>query len=71
MCLCVDYRLLNMIVIKNKYLMLVIEDLLDELHGAVIFSKLAVWVDKRPGYISEPNEQHIQPFHPQVHISVL
>jgi hypothetical protein len=38
--LCVDYHVLNEITIKNKYPLPRIDDLLDQLHGACVFSKI-------------------------------
>jgi hypothetical protein len=44
--LCVDYRKLNEVTIKNKYPLSKIEDLFDQLNGARVFSK----IDLRTGY---------------------
>jgi hypothetical protein len=44
--MCVDYRSLNEVTIKNKYLLPRIEDLFDQMRGAIVFSK----IDLRSGY---------------------
>jgi hypothetical protein len=44
--MCVDYRSLNEVTIKNKYPLLRTEDLFDQMKGASVFSK----IDLRSGY---------------------
>jgi hypothetical protein len=44
--LCVDYRSLNEVTIKNKYPLPWIEDLFDQMRGATVFLK----IDLRLGY---------------------
>jgi len=38
--LCIDYRELNRVTVKNKYLLLYIDDLFDQLASAALFSKI-------------------------------
>ena len=46
MMLCVDYLQLNKIIIKNKYPLPKIDDLMDQLRGALVYSK----IDLKSGY---------------------
>ena len=40
--LCINYRELNKVTIKNKYPLPKVDDLLDQLQGAQVFSKIKV-----------------------------
>ena len=44
--LCIDYRQLNKVTVKNKYHLPRIDDLFDQMRGAKVFSK----IDLRSGY---------------------
>ncbi|GAB2275573.1 hypothetical protein Dimus_039136 [Dionaea muscipula] len=44
--LCIDYREINKVTVKNRYPLLRIDDLFDQLQGAQVFSK----IDLRSGY---------------------
>lgn len=54
--MCVDYRQLNKVIIPDKYLILVVDELLNELHGTRYFSKIdlklgchQIWVRAEDG----------------------
>ena len=44
--MCIDYRQINKVIVKNKYPLPRIKDLFDQLKGADVFSK----IDLRSGY---------------------
>ena len=55
LCVCIDYRLLKKVIVKNHYTLPHIDDLFDQLQGARVFSKIYL----RSGYhqlkIREPD----------------
>ena len=51
--LCIDYRKLNKITIKNKYPLPRVDDLFDQLKGVSVFSK----IELRSGYYQQKIKQ--------------
>jgi hypothetical protein len=49
--MCVDYRALNKVTVKNRYPLLRIDDLFDQLSGAKVFSR----IDLRSGVLPNLN----------------
>nr|GEU97421.1 putative reverse transcriptase domain-containing protein [Tanacetum cinerariifolium] len=42
-CMCINYRELNKLTVKNRYLLLRIDDLFDQLQGSSVYSKIDLW----------------------------
>ena len=55
--LCVDYRKLNKMTIKNNYPLLRIDDLMDQLHGSSVFSKIDLWSGYHQTLVKADNVQ--------------
>jgi hypothetical protein len=53
--LCVDYRGLNKLIIKNKFLLLGIDDLFYHLHGTMILSKIDLQTGYHHIYVKDQN----------------
>ena len=53
--LCIDYRQLNKVTVKNKYPLPRIDDLFDQMRGTKVFSK----IDLRSGYHQVRNRMKI------------
>lgn len=64
MVICLDYSELNKVAVPAKYPIPVVEELLDELHEAVLVSQCR-------GYFSIHHEPSFQITSPEIYISVL
>ena len=53
--LCIDYRQLNMVTIKNRYPLSWIDDLFDQLRGARVYSKIDLLISYHQLRIRETN----------------
>ena len=54
--LCIDYRELNKVTIKNKYPLPIIDDRFDQLQGVSVFSK----IDLRLSSVEDKEGRHTQ-----------
>nr|GFA50024.1 putative reverse transcriptase domain-containing protein [Tanacetum cinerariifolium] len=58
--MCIDYRELNKLTVKNRYPLPRFDDLFDQLQGSSVYSKIdlsyAIWFDERTGRIHGPYE---------------
>ena len=55
-----DYRALNAMTVKNRYLILLISELINQLRGAKYFTKLDVWWGYNKVHISEGDEWKVE-----------
>jgi len=59
-CMCPDDRQLDKMTIKDKFPILVIHELLDELHGAIFFTKLDLRLEYLPKIAFRTHEGHYE-----------